>query len=95
MYHIIIIEVYYLIKLFKFTNCQYKNWLNLTIVILFKIVYNNIEPGVRFSFHNVGQKTLYYVTRLFRNVQQLTLHYDTKTFRNVGQKTLYALYVFI
>lgn len=39
-----IIEIYYLIKLFKSNNWQYKNWLNLTIVFLIKIVYNNNEP---------------------------------------------------
>ena len=44
IWHIIVIEIYYLIKLFKFNNYRYKNWLNLTIVFLIKIVYNNNEP---------------------------------------------------
>lgn len=47
------------------------------------------------TFHNVGQRTLYFVSIMFRNVQQATLYDDTTTFRNVGQRTLQALYVCI
>ena len=76
LYHLLeLIDVYK-----KLTFCS--------VVYLLFFVYNITKKSMDFSFRNVGQRTLYFVSKVFRNVQQVTLYYDTITFHNVGQKTL-------
>ena len=69
-------------------NYVYKKLTFCSVVYLLFFVYNIIKKSMGFSFRNVGQKTLYFVSKMFCNVQQVTLYYDTITFHNVGQKTL-------